>query len=680
MNKARRRILVTSALPYANGSIHLGHLVEYIQTDIWVRFQRMRGHECYYVCADDAHGTPIMLRAQQEGITPEALIEAVGREHRADFGDFLICFDNYHSTHSEENRTLSEGIYRALWEAGHISTRTITQAYDPEKEMFLPDRFIKGDCPRCGAAEQYGDSCEVCGATYSPTELKNARSAVSGATPVEKESLHYFFKLADFESMLKKWTKAGHLQPEVANKLGEWFQEGLREWDISRDAPYFGFEIPDAPGKYFYVWLDAPIGYMASFKQLCDREGLDFDAFWGRDSDAELYHFIGKDIIYFHALFWPAMLAGSGYRTPTAIYAHGFLTVNGQKMSKSRGTFIKARTYLDHLNPEYLRYYFAAKLGSGVDDLDLNLEDFSQRVNADLVGKVVNIASRCAGFIGKRFAGRLSPALPEPDLYDTFVRAGAEIAELYERREFGRAVREIMALADRANQYIDEAKPWVLAKQPDRDQEVQDVCTQGLNLFRVLMAYLKPVLPAMAEKVEAFLQSEPLTWDSAKRPLAGQTIAKFKPLMTRVEQQTINAMVEASKEHLEGKAAAQTGAPEVGPLTAEPIAETIAYEDFAKLDLRVARIVKTESVEGADKLLRLTLDLGGETRTVFAGIKRAYQPAELEGRLTVMVANLAPRKMRFGVSEGMVLAAGPGGADLWILNPDEGAQPGMRVK
>ncbi len=678
MNQSPRRILVTSALPYANGSIHLGHLVEYIQTDIWVRFQKMRGHACYYVCADDAHGTPIMLRAQSEGITPEALIAAVGEEHRADFRDFHIEFDHYHSTHSDENRELSARIYRALQDAGHISTRTITQAYDPEKEMFLPDRFIKGECPRCGTADQYGDSCEACGATYSPTELKNARSAISGAIPVERDSEHYFFQLGDFEPMLKAWTKAGHLQTEVANKLGEWFHDGLKDWDISRDAPYFGFEIPDAPGKYFYVWLDAPIGYMASFKHLCEKTGLDFDAFWGKDSKAELYHFIGKDIIYFHALFWPAMLAGAGFRTPTAICAHGFLTVNGQKMSKSRGTFIKARSYLDHLNPEYLRYYFAAKLSSGVDDLDLNLEDFSQRVNADLVGKVVNIASRCAGFIAKRFDGKLSSRLPDQDLYDTFARSGEEIAGLYEKREFGRAVREIMTLADRANQYIDEQKPWVVAKQDGQDQALQDICSLGLNLFRVLMTYLKPVLPAMATEVERFLRVEPLTWDSVQTPLTGHTIAQFKPLMTRIEQSAIDAMTEASRADL---AATHTTSPRAeSPLSQDPISDTISYEDFAKIDLRIARIVKAAAVEGADKLLALTLEIGGETRNVFAGIKQAYAPEDLEGKLTVMVANLAPRKMKFGVSEGMVLAAGPGGGDLWVLHPDDGAQPGMRVK
>jgi methionyl-tRNA synthetase len=678
MSQAIRKILVTSALPYANGPIHLGHLVEYIQTDIWVRFQKLQGHDCIYVCADDAHGTPIMLRAQQEGITPEQLIEAVGREHRADFADFHIGFDNYHSTHSQENRGFAELVYLRNQAAGHISTRTITQAYDPEKEMFLPDRFIKGECPRCGAADQYGDNCEACGATYSATELKNAVSAVSGATPIEKESLHYFFRLADFEPMLRAWTTAGHLQPEVSNKLNEWFEDGLREWDISRDAPYFGFQIPDTEDKYFYVWLDAPIGYMASFRNLCDRSDCDFDAYWGKDSSTELYHFIGKDIIYFHALFWPAMLAGAGMRTPTAIFAHGFLTVDGQKMSKSRGTFIKARTYLDHLNPEYLRYYFAAKLGSGVDDIDLNLEDFVARVNSDLVGKVVNIASRCAGFINKRFAGRLAESCSEPDLYAEFVAAGDAIAADYEQREYSHALRKIMALADRANQYIDANKPWVLAKQEGQEQAVQDVCSAGLNLFRVLLTYLQPVLPAMATAAESFLNIEPLTWRAIAAPLTAHTINPFEPLMIRVEQEKIDAMLNDSKDSLGSQPAAAVAAS--GPLQADPIATPIDFEDFARIDLRIARISKAEHVEGADKLLALTLDLGGETRNVFAGIKSAYDPADLEGKLTVMVANLAPRKMRFGVSEGMVLAAGPGGKDLFILHPDSGAQPGMRVK
>jgi len=679
MSDKQRKILVTSALPYANGPIHIGHLVEYLQTDIWVRFQKMRGHQCLYVCADDAHGTPIMLRARQDGIEPEELIARVAEEHQADFAAFRVGFDNYHSTHSDENRECASLIYQRNSDKDHIHKRTITQAYDPVENMFLPDRFIKGECPKCGAEDQYGDNCEACGASYSPSELKNPVSAVSGATPVDRESEHYFFKLGDFEGMLKEWTRGGHLQSEVTNKLDEWFQAGLQEWDISRDAPYFGFEIPDHPGKFFYVWMDAPIGYMASFRNLCDRtEGLEFDEFWGPDSKTELYHFIGKDIIYFHALFWPAMLHGADFRTPSAIFSHGFLTVDGQKMSKSRGTFIKARTYLDHLNPEYLRYYFAAKLSAGVEDIDLNLEDFSARVNSDLVGKVVNIASRCAGFIKKRFNGSLSQNIAERALFDEFVTAGDSIANRYEQREFSHAVREIMALADRANQYIDEKKPWVMAKEEGKDQELHDVCSMGINLFRILIGYLRPILPATAEKSEAFLQIDPMTWDCLQQPLTGHTIAKFKPLLTRVEKPQIDAMVAGSTEDLSAK----TQQPEksTGPLADDPIADTIEFPDFAKVDLRVVKIIKAEHVKGADKLLQLTLDLGGETRNVFAGIKSAYIPEDLEGRLTVMVANLAPRKMRFGMSEGMVLAAGPGGNDLFILSPDNGATPGMKVK
>ena len=679
MSQEKRTILVTSALPYANGPIHIGHMVEYIQTDIWVRFQKLRGHDCRYVCADDAHGTPIMLRARQEGITPEALIAASSLEHQADFADFHVDFDNYHSTHSDENRMFSELIFERNQAGGHISLRTITQAYDAQENMFLPDRFIKGECPKCGAADQYGDNCEVCGSTYSPTELKHAVSVISGTTPVEKETEHLFFKLTDFEDMLKQWIKAGHLQPEVAHKVEEWFKDGLQEWGISRDAPYFGFEIPAHPGKFFYVWMDAPIGYMASFQNLCDKtEGLDFDRYWNRDSATELYHFIGKDIINFHALFWPAMLSGADFRTPTAIYAHGFLTVDGQKMSKSRGTFIKARAYLDHLNPEYLRYYFAAKLGNGVDDIDLNLEDFVARVNSDLVGKVVNIASRCAGFIVKRFAGRLADECSEAELYQSFVAESDAIAADYENREFGHALRKIMALADRANQYIDANKPWVLAKQEGQEQAVQDVCSVGLNLFRVLMTWLQPVLPVMAAEVERFLNIPAMSWDAIETPLTGHTINKFKPLMTRVEQEKIDAMLDDSKDSLGGTAAPAEAA--TGPLKDDPIAATISFEDFAKLDLRIARITKAAHVEGADKLLQLTLDIGGETRNVFAGIKSAYTPEALQGKLTVMVANLAPRKMRFGVSEGMVLAAGPGGSELFVLHPDEGAEPGMKVK
>ncbi len=670
-------MLVSSALPYANGSIHIGHLVEYIQTDIWVRFQKMRGHECYFVCADDAHGSPIMLSAEQNGITPEELISKARKEHEQDFTDFSISFDNYHSTHSDENQALSNLIYTRLRDKGHISRRTIKQFYDPEKEMFLPDRFIRGECPFCHANDQYGDSCENCDRTYAPTDLINPFSAISGATPVEKESEHFFFKLPDFEQMLKGWTSS-NLQSETANKLNEWFEAGLQEWDISRDAPYFGFEIPDQPGKYFYVWLDAPIGYLASFKKLCEKMELDFDAFTKPGSDAEMYHFIGKDIMYFHTLFWPAILEGAGFRTPTNVFIHGFLTVNGKKMSKSRGTFINARTYLNHLNPEYLRYYFAAKLSNKVEDIDMNLDDFSLRVNSDLVGKVVNIASRCAGFINKRFDGQLSSTLSKPELFKKI--ASADIAELYESREYSKAMREIMLLADEANQYIDENKPWVLIKEEGREKEVQDVCTMGLNLFRLLIVYLKPVLPVTAVKAEKFLNIDALNWESLVEPLLDHRINKFTPLMTRIEMDHIDAMVEDSKENLESSSADGVNDKPSGPLSDNPIAEEISIDDFSKVDLRVARIVKAEQVEGADKLLQLTLDIGGEQRNVFAGIKAAYEPSSLEGRLTVMVANLAPRKMRFGLSEGMVLAAGPGGSEIFILAPDDGAEPGMRIK
>jgi len=675
MTNSPRKILVTSALPYANGSIHIGHLVEYIQTDIWARFHKLRGYECYYVCADDAHGTPIMLRAQKEGIEPEELIKRMHAEHQADFAAFAIGFDNYYSTHSPENRQFAYLIYQGLKTAGHIEQRIIRQAYDPVKEMFLPDRFIRGECPKCSAADQYGDHCETCGATYSPTELKNPVSAISGATPIEKDSEHFFVNLAHFETMLKEWTSSGSLQPETQHKVNEFFEAGLQAWDISRDAPYFGFEIPEAPNKYFYVWLDAPIGYMASFKQFCEKKNLDFEAFWGKDSQAEVYHFIGKDIVYFHTLFWPAMLTAGGFRKPTAVFVHGFLTVDGHKMSKSRGTFINARTYLDHLNPEYLRYYFAAKLGNGVDDVDLNLDDFLHRVNADLVGKVVNIASRCAGFINKRFNGQLAPQLADYQLYQQFIEAGTAIAEAYDQREYNKAVRDIMALADRANQYIDEYKPWILAKQAGQETELQAICSQGLNLFWVLMGYLAPILPLMAEKVTEFLAA-PVTWQP--QPLLAHTINPFKPLMQRVEQPQIEAMLESAKESLKTLSLS----PPIQPSQLiEPLAETINYDDFAKIDLRIAKIIQADPVEGADKLLRLTLDIGeGKPRNVFAGIKEAYQPEQLVGCLTVMIANLAPRKMRFGLSEGMVLAAGPGKKDIFLLRPDEGAQPGMRIK
>ncbi|MFY9178593.1 MAG: methionine--tRNA ligase [Venatoribacter sp.] len=695
-----RKILVTSALPYANGSIHLGHLLEYIQTDIWVRFQKSRGHQCHYVCADDAHGTAIMLRAEQTGVTPEQLIANVKAEHESDFAGFHINFDNYHSTHSEENRILSEGIYKACRDNGHIAVRKIKQLYDPVKELFLADRYIKGECPKCGTADQYGDNCEACGATYTPAELKNPFSTISGATPVEKESEHYFFKLPDFQEFLKDWTRSGTLQEEVANKLAEWLESGLQEWDISRDAPYFGFEIPDAPGKYFYVWLDAPIGYMASFKNLCDKQGLDFDEYWGKDSTAELYHFIGKDIINFHALFWPAMLSTSGYRTPTAINAHGFVTVNGAKMSKSRGTFIKARTFLNHLNPTYLRYYFAAKLNSGVDDFDLNLEDFVQRVNSDLVNKLVNIASRTASFITKA-SGSLSNHNAEPEMLADFVSAGDHIAELYEKREFGRAMKEIMALADRANEYIQQKAPWALSKEEGKEQEVQEVCSVALNLFHQLATYLAPVLPEIADKTCAFLNLDNLHWESRKQHLFGQAINKFKPMLARAEMDKITAILEETKAELAKETGISTKkdgnvekkkadkkeadkkeakAPVKREDGSEAIAATIEFDDFAKVDLRVARIANAEHVDGAEKLLKLTLEIGNnETRTVFSGIKAAYNPEDLVGKLTIMVANLAARKMKFGLSEGMVLAAGPGGKDIFLLEPHNGAAPGMRV-
>jgi methionyl-tRNA synthetase len=678
-----RKILVTSALPYANGSIHLGHMLEYIQTDMWVRFQKHRGNQCIYVCADDAHGSAIMLRAEKEGITPEQLIANVQAEHSADFADFLVNFDNFHSTHSEENRELSGLIYTRLRDAGHIATRSVTQYFDPEKKMFLADRFIKGTCPKCGTEDQYGDNCEKCGATYAPTDLKDPKSAISGATPVLKDSKHFFFDLPAFDAMLKSWTRSGTLQDAVANKIAEWLDSGLQQWDISRDAPYFGFEIPDEPGKYFYVWLDAPIGYMASFKNLCDRTpALDFDAFWNKDSTAELYHFIGKDIVNFHALFWPAMLEGSGFRKPSGINVHGYLTVNGQKMSKSRGTFIKARTYLDHLSPEYLRYYYAAKLSRGVDDLDLNLEDFVQKVNSDLIGKVVNIASRCAGFIHKGNAGVLVSGNAAPELTDAFLAAAPSIAEAYEARDFARAMREIMALADRANAWIADKAPWSLAKQEGKQEEVQAICALGVNLFRQLVIFLKPVLPNLAADAEQFLNVAPLTWKDHLTLLSNHQLNPFQALMTRIDPAKVEAMTNASKEDLTASATDTGGTAQGnGELTKDPLSAEIDFDAFAAIDLRVALIEKAEHVEGADKLLRLTLDIGDEKRNVFSGIKSAYpNPAELEGRLTMMIANLKPRKMRFGISEGMVMAAGPGGEEIYLLSPDSGAKPGQRIK
>ena len=690
-----RKILVTSALPYANGSIHLGHLVEYIQTDIWVRFQKSRGHECHYVCADDTHGTPIMLRAEKEGITPEALIERVHGEHSRDFAGFHVDFDNYYSTNSPENRAFAYDIYAKLKANDKIARKTISQLFDPEKEMFLPDRFVKGECPKCGAKDQYGDNCEVCSATYSPTELKNPYSAVSGATPVLRDSEHYFFKLGECEDFLKSWTTTpGKLQQEASNKMQEWFESGLTEWDISRDAPYFGFEIPDAPGKYFYVWLDAPVGYMASHKNLCDRLGLDFDEYWNKDSQTELYHFIGKDILYFHSLFWPAMLEYSGYRTPTAIYSHGFLTVDGAKMSKSRGTFITAESYLSHLNPEWLRYYYAAKLSNTTEDIDLNLEDFAARVNSDLIGKYVNIASRAAGFISKRFEGKLHQNFKSDDLNKdntinhlngsiidlcrNLQEPAEEIAAHYENREYSRAIRKIMSLTDAINQFVDGAKPWERAKHPEQQDDLHRVCSFLINAFRILTIYLKPVLPKLASDVEAFLNVAPMQWADAQHLLLDHTINTYSHLMVRIDPKNIAAMVEENKQSLEPTPS--NTAPVAAPAFEIPAtAETCSIDDFMKVDLRIARIANAQHVEGAEKLLQLTLDLGNETRNVFAGIKSAYKPEDLIGKHTVMVANLAPRKMKFGMSEGMVLAAG-GDGGLYILEPHEGAKPGMRVK
>ena len=675
---ARRRILVTSALYYANGPLHLGHILEAIQTDVWVRFQKLRGHECIYVCADDTHGTPIMLKAQSEGITPETLIRRIHAEHTRDLAEMMIGLDNFGSTHSPENQAICELMYRALREAGYIDRRIISQAYDATARMFLPDRYVKGICPTCGTADQYGDSCENCGATYSPADLKNPLSVVTGTPPVWRESEHYFFRLSAFEPRLAAWVKSGTVQDSVARKLEEWFSQGLKDWDISRDAPYFGFEIPDAPGKYFYVWFDAPIGYLGSFLQLCARIGLRFDDFLNPDSRAEMHHFIGKDILYFHTLFWPAVLEGAGMRRPTSVHAHGFLTVNGQKMSKSRGTFITARRYLDLFKAEYLRYYFAAKLGPGIDDIDMNFDEFATRLNSDVVGKLVNIASRCSGFVSKSAGGRLGDSLPDPELYATFAEAGTSIAATYESRDTAAAIRDIMALADRANQYIDLRKPWALAKQPGSAAEVQSICTQGLNCFRALMIYLQPVLPDMAAQAQRFFQESAWTWQSAATPLLGTTILPYQPLATRLDPKAVARLVEPDAAEAPPAAAA--------PATATPAAggapaELISIDDFLRIDLRVAKVIEADLVAGADKLLKLRLDVGelGE-RQVFAGIRSAYDPHSLVGRLIVVVANLAPRKMRFGTSEGMMLAAGPGGTDIFVLSPDSGATPGMRVK
>ena len=675
-----RRILVTSALPNANGPIHLGHVLEQIQTDIWVRFQRMRGNQAIYVCADDTHGTATMIKAEQEGVAAETLVENMRQLHVADSQGFLIAHDNYYSTHSPENQHYSELIYNRLQKAGLIFTEEVEQLYDPEKGLFLADRFVVGSCPKCKTPDQYGDNCENCGATYNANELIDPKSIFSGATPELRGSDHYFFDLGRYTDFLKEWTRSGAVQPEIANKLAEWLDDGLRAWDISRDAPYFGFTIPGTTDKYFYVWMDAPIGYMASFQNLCDQgNDLNFDDFWAADSSAEVHHFIGKDIVNFHALFWPAVLDGANFRTPTKVHTHGFLTVDGTKMSKSRGTFILAKTYLDHLSPEYLRYYYAAKLNGSADDLDLNLEDFVARVNADLVGKVINIASRTAGFLVKQFDGVLADTVHDEALMAQFHAQVEPIAALFEAGDTAKAMREVTALADAANQYIAKHEPWNMAKDPEQRDAVQLVCSQGINMFRCLAIFLKPVLPEMAEKAKAFLNVEPLAWADAEAPLLGHTISKFKPMLQRIETAQIDKMVEASKQR--ESAPAPTSAQTTGkPAAPDEASDVISIDDFMKVQLKVARIVEAAPVEGADKLLQLTLDVGDHQRQVFSGIKAAYQAEDLVGRLTVVVANRAPRKMRFGVSQGMVLAAGPGGSDIFLLSPDSGAEPGMDVK
>ena len=662
----QRDILVTSALPYASGPLHLGHLVEYTQTDIWVRFQRMRGHHCIYVCASDAHGTPTMLRADEAGVAPEALVGEVAEGHRKDFESFRISVDNYQTTHSAENLELTREMYRRLKEKGYIDRRVITQAYDEQKRMFLPDRYVRGECPSCGAADQYGDACENCSATYAPMDLANPVSVVSGTTPSLRESEHFFFRLSAFEDELRAWVPE-HVDASMVKKLDEWFQAGLKDWDISRDEPYFGFEIPGETGKYFYVWFDAPIGYMASFLELCRRtdSGLAFEDYWDTGKPTELYHFIGKDIVYFHTLFWPSVLSGAGYRKPSGVFVHGFLTVDGKKMSKRRGTFIMASTYAKHLDPDYLRYYFAAKLGKSADDIDLNLDDFIARLNSDLVGKVINIASRCAGFIHRHNEGTLGESLHDEALYQSFADAAPQIEADYEQRDYSRAMKRIIALADRANRYIDGEKPWILARDPQQTRRVVDVCTQGINLFRSLMVYLKPVVPGLAERAEEFLNGAPLEWSDAGKPLLDHRLQRFQSLLERVPPKEVQAMVDESR---------------TGPDTPRPTyKDEIDIEQFAKVDMRIARVIEAGHVEGADRLLKLRLDLGGDEREVFAGIRSAYQPEDLVDRLVVVVANLKPRKMRFGTSQGMILASGPGGSDIFLLSPDSGAKPGMKV-
>ncbi|HJL92215.1 MAG TPA: methionine--tRNA ligase [Woeseiaceae bacterium] len=665
MKEKERHILVSSALPYANGSIHMGHLVEYIQTDIWVRFQKMRGHNCHYVCAADAHGTPIMIKAREEQLTPEELVTKIAKEQHQDLKDFYVNFDNFHSTHSDENEKLVEQIYNSLKKENHIYTKNIEQAFDEKENMFLPDRFIKGTCPKCSSEDQYGDACEECGATYSPNDLINPISTISDAIPVWKKSEHFFFKLSVFENNLKKWIKNAELHKSITNKLSEWFDMGLKDWDISRDEPYFGFKIPGERKKYFYVWLDAPIGYLASFLNLANRKNLDFDAYLKPDSDHELYHFIGKDIVYFHTLFWPAVLEGAGFRKPTSVFAHGFLTINGKKMSKSRGTFVNARTYLNNLNPNFIRYYYAAKLGPSMEDIDLNADDFIARVNSDLIGKLVNIASRCSGFINKQFDNKLSESIDNQDLLNEFIEASDSIAKHYESREFSKAMRQIMLLADKANRYIEEKKPWLMIKDESQAHEVQKVCTQGLNLFRTLMIYLTPVIPSIADKSKKLFNEKKWEWNAISSPILSKKIQKYKPLLTRIDKEKVKKMMEIPKEESKNSKSQNN---------------QISIDDFMKIDLRVALVVEAKEIKEAEKLLELTLDLDGELRTVIAGIKSAYKTEDLIGRNVVVVANLAPRKMRFGVSEGMVLAAGPGDSDIFLLSADKGATPGMKIK
>jgi methionyl-tRNA synthetase len=695
-----RKILVTSALPYANGPLHFGHIIEAVQTDVWVRFQKLRGNDCLYVCAEDTHGTPVMIRAQQEGITPEQLIANSAREHARDYAGFLIGFDHFHSTHSEENRLHTIALYERLRDLGHITRRTVRQAYDEKAGMFLPDRFVRGTCPRCGTADQYGDSCESCGATYTPADLKDPVSTVTGTTPVPRDSEHLFFSLGHFEAMLRNWLAGSGLQEQVRAKLAEWFESGLRDWDISRDSPYFGFEIPDAPGKYFYVWFDAPVGYIGSFAALAAKRGLSFDEYWRSETATELHHFIGKDISYFHTLFWPAVLHGAGLRRPTGVHVHGFLTVDGQKMSKSRGTFITAQRYLELLPPEHLRYYFAAKLAGGLDDIELSLEDFAARVNADIVGKLVNIASRCAPFI-ERTGGRLADVLPEPALYATFADAADGIAALYERRDYAAAVREIMALADRANQYVDQQKPWILAKDPGRADEVRAIATQAINLFRALLLYLAPVLPKISAEAAQWLGGGAFDrWEQVRDPLLGTALGRYVPLATRVDPAVVRQLVASpatpAPQAAPGAAAKPVTAPKVATAATPPTAATpnpasavtpaaapektmVTIDDFAKLDLRAAKVLEASRVEGSDKLLRFRLDLGDHERQVFSGIAASYSPEDLPGRFVVVIANLAPRKMRFGISEGMILCASGDGSGVFLLSADAGVAPGMKI-